>query len=117
MTTQAVKRGSMPAGPHALALIGAAVAVLAAPQPASAQWTLVWSDEFNGPNGAAPDPSKWSYDTGGGGWGNGELQTYCAPGSNAAPCSAANTNIFQNGARAARDPRAQLGRHLDLRRA
>jgi len=75
-----------------------ALAVLALPAPASAQWTLVWSDEFNGPNGAAPDASKWNYDTGGGGWGNNELQVYCAPGSNAAPCSSANTNIFQNGA-------------------
>jgi beta-glucanase (GH16 family) len=80
----------------ALVLIGA-VAVLAAPRPASAQWTLVWSDEFNGANGAAPDGSKWTYDTGGGGWGNGELQTYCAPGSNAAPCSAANPNAYQSG--------------------
>jgi beta-glucanase (GH16 family) len=98
MTTQALDLRKPPARLHALALICAAVAVLGAPPTASAQWTLVWSDEFNGANGAAPDPSKWTYDTGGGGWGNGELQVYCAPGSNAAPCSAANTNIFQNGA-------------------
>src|SRR5258707_4299567 len=31
-------------------------------------WKLVWSDEFNGPKGAPPDPSKWSPQTGGGGW-------------------------------------------------
>lgn len=31
---------------------------------AQAQWTLTWSDEFNGPNGSAPDPTKWTYDTG-----------------------------------------------------
>jgi beta-glucanase (GH16 family) len=37
---------------------------------------LVWSDEFNGPNGSAPDPKKWSYDLGGDGWGNNELETY-----------------------------------------
>jgi len=60
-------------------------------------WTLVWSDEFNGPNGAAPDASKWTYDTGGGGFGNGEIQTYCAPGSSASPCDASNPNIFQDG--------------------
>ncbi len=53
-------------GPSAFLLI-AALAVVAVPAPASAQWTLAWSDEFNGPNGAAPDASKWSYDTGGGG--------------------------------------------------
>ncbi|HEX8315828.1 MAG TPA: family 16 glycosylhydrolase, partial [Flavisolibacter sp.] len=35
---------------------------------------LVWSDEFNTPG--APDPAKWGYDIGGGGWGNNELQHY-----------------------------------------
>jgi beta-glucanase (GH16 family) len=44
--------------------------------PPSSGWTLVWSDEFNGPNGSAPDPTKWTYDLGGGGWGNNELETY-----------------------------------------
>ena len=60
-------------------------------------WTLVWNDEFNGPRGAAPDPSKWTFDTGGGGFGNGEIQTYCSPGSNAFPCNASNPNTFQDG--------------------
>jgi beta-glucanase (GH16 family) len=49
--------------------------------PASARdkrhgWTLAWSDEFNQPNGSAPDPAKWEYALGGGGWGNQELETY-----------------------------------------
>lgn len=35
---------------------------------------MVWSDEFNTPG--APDPSKWGYDLGAGGWGNVELQYY-----------------------------------------
>src|SRR5258707_11509503 len=39
-------------------------------------WSLAWSDEFNGPNGSGPDSSKWSFDTGGNGWGNNELETY-----------------------------------------
>lgn len=39
-------------------------------------WRLVWSDEFNLPEGAAPDSSKWTYDAGGDGWGNEELQYY-----------------------------------------
>lgn len=39
-------------------------------------WKLVWADEFNGPDGSQPDPAKWSYDTGAGGWGNGELEDY-----------------------------------------
>lgn len=37
---------------------------------------LVWSDEFNTPNGSAPDPTKWTFDLGGKGWGNQELETY-----------------------------------------
>lgn len=46
-------------------------------KPASGhQWTLVWSDEFSGANGSAPDPAKWGYDVGGGGWGNKELESY-----------------------------------------
>jgi len=39
-------------------------------------WTLVWSDEFNGANGSQPDPTKWTYDIGGNGWGNQELESY-----------------------------------------
>jgi beta-glucanase (GH16 family) len=36
-------------------------------------WTNVWSDEFNG---TSVDTSKWTYDLGGGGWGNAELEFY-----------------------------------------
>jgi beta-glucanase (GH16 family) len=39
-------------------------------------WTLTWSDEFNGPNGSPVDPQKWTIETGGGGWGNQELEYY-----------------------------------------
>ena len=35
---------------------------------------LVWEDDFN--TSGAPDPAKWTYDLGAGGWGNGETQTY-----------------------------------------
>ena len=31
-------------------------------------WKLVWSNEFNGPQGAPPDPNKWTPQIGGGGW-------------------------------------------------
>jgi len=44
--------------------------------PAPKNFTLSWSDDFNGPNGSAPDPKKWTYDLGGNGWGNNELETY-----------------------------------------
>lgn len=37
-------------------------------------WKLVWSDEFN--YAGLPDSTKWSYDTGGHGWGNHELEYY-----------------------------------------
>jgi beta-glucanase (GH16 family) len=46
------------------------------PAPGSSQWKLVWSDEFNGPNGSSVDRSKWVVETGGGGWGNKELEYY-----------------------------------------
>ncbi len=46
------------------------------PPPPAAGWILVWSDDFNGPNGSAPDPKKWTYDLGGKGWGNSELECY-----------------------------------------
>jgi beta-glucanase (GH16 family) len=36
-------------------------------------WTLVWSDEFNG---STVDRSKWVLETGGDGWGNQELEYY-----------------------------------------
>lgn len=36
-------------------------------------WNLVWSDEFDS---ASISKSNWMYDTGGGGWGNGELEYY-----------------------------------------
>src|SRR6266481_7594556 len=39
-------------------------------------WTLTWSDEFSSADGSAPDPTKWTYDLGGKGWGNQELETY-----------------------------------------
>ena len=45
------------------------------PPPATG-FTLVWSDEFSGADGSAPDSSKWTYDTGGKGWGNNELECY-----------------------------------------
>jgi beta-glucanase (GH16 family) len=51
----------------------------ARPQPAAAaplSYTLVWSDEFNTPDGTTPDPQKWNYDLGGNGWGNHELEYY-----------------------------------------
>jgi len=36
--------------------------------------SLVWSDEFN--TDGLPDPTKWGYDLGAGGWGNNEAEYY-----------------------------------------
>ncbi len=50
--------------------------VSAASAARAPKWTLTWSDEFNGPNGAPPDPAKWVAETGANGWGNHELEYY-----------------------------------------
>ncbi len=45
-------------------------------QPVDTSMKKIWSDEFD--YSGLPDSSKWRYDTGGGGWGNNELQYYTA---------------------------------------
>ncbi|MGH9493842.1 MAG: glycoside hydrolase family 16 protein [Candidatus Sulfotelmatobacter sp.] len=52
-------------------------------KPNPPKWTMVWSDEFNGPDGSPPDSSKWVLETGGNGWGNQELEYYTARSQNA----------------------------------
>jgi beta-glucanase (GH16 family) len=60
------------------------VAMTASAQTSTnAAWTLVWSDEFNQPDGSAPDPAKWTYDIGAGGWGNNESEYYTSRTNNA----------------------------------
>src|SRR5437868_15421262 len=48
------------------------------------RWQLVWNDEFDGPAGTRPDPTRWSAEVGGDGWGNGELQFHTDRAENAA---------------------------------
>jgi beta-glucanase (GH16 family) len=43
----------------------------------------VWAEEFNGPAGQSPNASRWSFDTGGGGWDDQELETYTSRPVNA----------------------------------
>ena len=52
---------------------------------ASADWQLVWSDEFAQPDGSSPDPTKWGFDigNGSGGWGNNQLEYDTARTNNA----------------------------------
>jgi beta-glucanase (GH16 family) len=49
-------------------------------QDATDYTNLVFSDEFS--TDGAPDATKWSYDLGAGGWGNGELQNYTNSSNN-----------------------------------
>src|SRR5688500_3530732 len=46
------------------------------------EWTLAWSDEFDGPAGAPADGARWVAETGGHGWGNQERQYYTARAEN-----------------------------------
>jgi beta-glucanase (GH16 family) len=39
-----------------------------------ARWVLTMWDEFDGAEGTAPNPEMWTYDVGGDGWGNGQLE-------------------------------------------
>jgi beta-glucanase (GH16 family) len=43
---------------------------------------LIWSDEFTGSAGSSPG-AQWNFDTGGGGWGNEELESYTSRRANA----------------------------------
>lgn len=72
--------------------VAAAPASVPAPPPAPASapspstWTLVWSDEFDGAAGSAPNAANWGYDLGNqeaGGWGNHELEYYTNSTKNA----------------------------------
>jgi beta-glucanase (GH16 family) len=58
--------------------------------------TLVWSDEFSNATGsnAQPNAKVWAYDTGNNGFGNNELENYCASGSTASPCDTSSPNSF-----------------------
>jgi beta-glucanase (GH16 family) len=48
--------------------------------PPPTQWNIVWDDEFNSPN---INPGNWVFETGGGGWGNNELENYTSRTNNA----------------------------------
>ena len=64
--------------------------------PNIAPGTLVWSDEFSNSTGRneQPNPMVWTYDTGSSGWGNHELEDYCAWNSAASPCDPASPNAY-----------------------
>lgn len=51
--------------------------------PPPSLWKLSWHDEFDQPDGSRPDRTKWTYDLGGNGWGNQELESYTDRAENA----------------------------------
>jgi len=57
-------------------LVIASVTLTACVSPLKLSNKYTFQDEFDGTAGAGPNPAKWSYDIGGGGWGNNELQSY-----------------------------------------
>jgi beta-glucanase (GH16 family) len=62
--------------------------------PASPVEQLVWSDDFTATAQSAPNPANWTYDTGNDGFGNQELETYCAYGSATGTCDPAQPNSY-----------------------
>ena len=58
----------------ALALAFLGLAGLPGCEDDEPEYVLVWSDEFDGEAGSLPNPANWSFDVGGGGWGNAQLE-------------------------------------------
>lgn len=74
----------------ALALAGVALGVTAARPDSGVRWKAVWSASFTGPAGAGIDQRAWTYQTGHGVFGSGEIET--------ATSSPANVHLDGSGA-------------------
>lgn len=66
------------------------------PATGAVTWTTQWCDEFSGAANTAIDSTKWAFDTGNLGVNN-ELEIYCDPSSNTAPCDSSHPNAFIDG--------------------
>ncbi|WIE76940.1 glycoside hydrolase family 16 protein [Curtobacterium sp. MCSS17_007] len=78
------------------AAVAATVGTALQAAPASAATSgavLLAADEFDGAAGTAPNPGIWRFDTGAGGWGNAEQQTYTDSRRNSALDGAGNLVI------------------------
>ena len=64
-----------------------------ATDPVPLEWTLAWQDEFEGPAGQSPDPSRWKFDIGTD-WGNQQLEYDTARPQNASLDGAGNLAII-----------------------
>lgn len=80
-------------GAFAFQMTGVSVQRVASTAPAAAIRPPSRTVDFAGAAGQAPDPAVWNHETGGGGWGNGELQTYTDRSSNAQVDGAGNLVI------------------------
>ena len=49
--------------------------------PTRPGWRLVWSDEFNAPDGTPADATKWNQETGNSGWTYNQERQYYTPGT------------------------------------
>ena len=86
-STDSVLVATLPPGGYTAVLSGVnnttgvgLVEVYALPGADAAQAT--WKDEFTQQSGTGPDPARWTYDLGAGGWGNAELQSYTSSRAN-----------------------------------
>jgi beta-glucanase (GH16 family) len=64
----------------AAVVFGAAQVKVAIAQSVPGQWGMTFSDEFNA---GASDLAPWTFETGGGGWGNNEKEVYTTSAQNA----------------------------------
>jgi beta-glucanase (GH16 family) len=99
MKTEAVLRPTRHVLLNAVAatMMAVAVGIVTSGRVVAQDWGQpVWSDEFDGRSGAAPDPAKWTYDVGDLHVNN-ELEIYCSPASASAPCDPSVPNAFQDG--------------------
>lgn len=63
------------------------------PREVDPGWSLIWSDEFDGPAGSPIDADTWQAEIGGHGWGNEELQYYTGGTESASLDGAGNLAI------------------------
>ena len=75
--TRLVRRAFVP-----VAAAFAAMAPINAAHAVPSGYTLNWSDEFNEGVNNQPNSAVWNFDTGAGGWGNNELETYVTSQAN-----------------------------------
>ncbi|MCP4144477.1 MAG: glycoside hydrolase family 16 protein [bacterium] len=58
------------------------------------EYTLVWEDNFDGPANQSPEDSNWSFDVGGHGWGNQQLEFDTARTENVSLDGSGNLRII-----------------------